>query len=290
MYRSAIVQVLIRRQVVPSLCFDVTLWIHEATRNGCVSSVGTQPVLHPPHYDWAKYTRKTNTFQPIQRGSGGLMKPATVDLKAGQTVNFADSDQRLHISIPAAAVTTADVSGAGGALRLQVEQIAPASGGNAGGSGLVSFGTYLLQVVDAHGRLVAHGLRQPITVSIHYAKSESALDLTKVFATVGGPVPATIHFAPLPVGITTVKQVTAATTVQRATYDHAQQLLTIHPLISTPTSPVSFNTDSPLSVFGNPDPFNVDLNAGSLSAGVPIEVPAGPGGLTPPINLNYSSE
>src|SRR5262249_35858222 len=35
--------------------------------------------------------------------------------------------------------------------------------------------------------------------------------------------------------------------------------------------------------------FNADLSAGSLTAGIPIDVPTGPGGLTPPISLAYSS-
>jgi hypothetical protein len=33
----------------------------------------------------------------------------------------------------------------------------------------------------------------------------------------------------------------------------------------------SYNSNSPVATFGKPDPFNVDLNAGSLTAGVPLD-------------------
>ncbi len=52
---------------------------------------------------------------------------------------------------------------------------------------------------------------------------------------------------------------------------------------------MSWNTDAPVAVFGKPDPFNVDLSAGSLTSTMPIDVPSGPGGLTPPVTLAYSS-
>src|SRR5258708_26080333 len=45
----------------------------------------------------------------------------------------------------------------------------------------------------------------------------------------------------------------------------------------------------PIAYFGKPDLFNADLSAGALSAEMPIDVPAGPGGLTPPLSLAYSS-
>jgi hypothetical protein len=57
----------------------------------------------------------------------------------------------------------------------------------------------------------------------------------------------------------------------------------------TSTGAASFNTDAPVATFGKPDPFETDLSGGALTAGYPIDVPAGPGGLKPPLTLAYSS-
>ena len=77
---------------------------------------------------------------------------------------------------------------------------------------------------------------------------------------------------------------------QAATLDASAKTLTVQPLISTPSTSMSWNTDSPVSSFGEPNPFNVNLSAGALTAGYPISLPSGPGGLTPPLDLSYSSE
>ncbi len=45
-----------------------------------------------------------------------------------------------------------------------------------------------------------------------------------------------------------------------------------------------------MATFGKPDPASVDLSAGALSYSEPLDLPAGPGGLTPPVSLSYSSE
>jgi hypothetical protein len=44
-----------------------------------------------------------------------------------------------------------------------------------------------------------------------------------------------------------------------------------------------------VATFGKPDPFDVGLSSGALTARYPLELPAGPGGLTPPLSLAYNS-
>jgi RHS repeat-associated protein len=53
----------------------------------------------------------------------------------------------------------------------------------------------------------------------------------------------------------------------------------------------SLSPQAPVSVatFGKPDPFEPGLSSGSLTAGYPIDLPAGPGGLTPQLILSYDS-
>jgi len=59
--------------------------------------------------------------------------------------------------------------------------------------------------------------------------------------------------------------------------------------LAAATTAVSFNTNAPVTAAGQPDPFNVGLSSGSLTARLPIDLPAGPGGLTPPLALIYNS-
>jgi len=116
------------------------------------------------------------------------MAPGSLTLKPGAAATFTGSDGMLEVSVPANAVTATDVAAAGGGLSLRITQIAPSSGSNAGGSGLISFGTYLVQVVDAHGVLARQGLRAPATVRFHpaVAKGRSALDLSQAFVVLNG--------------------------------------------------------------------------------------------------------
>lgn len=69
----------------------------------------------------------------------------------------------------------------------------------------------------------------------------------------------------------------------------AATLGTTVPMTSS-SGTVSFNTDAPVATFGNPDPLSTDLSAGALTATYPLDLPAGPGGLTPPLTLTYNSE
>jgi hypothetical protein len=180
---------------------------------------------------------------------------------------------------------------AGGRLGLLIREIASASGSSAGGSGHVSLGTFLLQVVDAGGKLATVGLRQPATLSFHLGSHERALDWRYGYVGLNGSGPEGTILNPDPAGIamSAADAHLGAMSSQPLTVVRAQPMVQTTASLSSPSSTASFNTDSPVASFGRPDPFNADLSAGSLLASYPIAVPAGPGGLTPPLKLAYSS-
>jgi hypothetical protein len=57
----------------------------------------------------------------------------------------------------------------------------------------------------------------------------------------------------------------------------------------TPPTSFTFNTYPPVAKFGSPDPLNVDLNSGSLTEGIKLDVPPGPAGAMPNLTLAYNS-
>ena len=120
------------------------------------------------------------------------MKPGLLPLDPAKAAQFLGSDGRLEIDVPAGAVTANDVAAAGGTLALRVTEIAPASGSNAGGSGVVSLGTYLVELVDGHGNRMAHGLRTDASLKLHYGSRGSALDLDRAFVVFNGAHPQTV--------------------------------------------------------------------------------------------------
>jgi len=110
-------------------------------------------------------TEKPHKPIHIGRPTSGSMATGTLALHPDQPGTFLGSDGRLEVDVPAGAVTTEEVGAAGGALQLRIAQVNPASGSSNGG--VISFGTYLIQVVDKHGVLVGHGLHPPVTVKLH---------------------------------------------------------------------------------------------------------------------------
>ena len=232
----------------------------------------------------------TGTPQPLTHTVPMAMKAGSLTLQANTATQFLGSDGRLDVTIPANAITTQDLQQAGGKLAFQVTQIAPSSGSNAGGSGHLSLGTYLFQLVDANGVLVTHGLRTPITVKYHYTKNEAALNLDHAYIVQNGLQPQqSIKYASMKANVALASTFGAPST-QAVQLDQAQSTLVATPLINTPSTSLSWQSDASIGTFGKPDPFNVDLSAGGLTSQLPIDVPAGPGGLTPPVSLSYSSE
>jgi hypothetical protein len=248
------------------------------------------------------------TFSP--RGTPGVpMQPALVPLDPVTGAHFVGSDGVLELDAPAGAVTAADVRAAGGGLNLLVRQVLPASGSNAGGSGHYSFGTWLVQVVDASGRAAPAGLRQKLGVRLHQDRRASALDLSHVRVLVNQALPSWVDLSPSAAAVTAgaasaARQATPGSggtaakpapaglgpaSRQAAALEAGTTTLSAAVPAASPSTAVSFGTDAPVATFGKPDPFETDLSGGGLSAGVKLDLPAGPGGLTPPLQLAYSS-
>jgi hypothetical protein len=121
-----------------------------------------------PHADTTSVPPRRPTAKPgnqpphapvrITRPIGGAMETGMLVLHPDQSSTFVGSDGRLEVDVPAGAVTAADMAAAGGGgFQLRIAQVSPASGATSGGGNIISFGTYLLQVVDAHGALVPVG-------------------------------------------------------------------------------------------------------------------------------------
>jgi hypothetical protein len=219
------------------------------------------------------------------------MTSGSLALQVNKATRFVGSDGRLELDIPAGAITAQDLAAAGGTISLRVTQIAPASGSNAGGE--LSLGTYLLQLVDAHGVLLTHGLHKAITARYHLHANELSLGLAHVHVLVNGSVsPAQLATPGVvkPAAGTAFARTMSAPQVETGTLNVQAQTLSATPLIGTPSTSLAWNSDAPLASFGKPDPFETDLSSGGLTASEPISVPAGPGGLTPPVSLSYSSE
>jgi YD repeat-containing protein len=271
---------------------------------------GTKSVIHlPPAPKLPPFT-PLKQRPPMAHGFVPAMKPGSLTLDPTKDTQLVGSDGRLEIDVPAGAVTAGDVAAAGGTLALQVREIAPPSGSNAG-SASVSLGSYLAQVVDGHGNPVArfaHGLRKAATLKLHYGSKASALDLDHAFIVFNGSHPAVIGSSGL-----------GAYATQNTTYDRKAHVLqgawpadptlaamptpaaaagktatsapAPAPLTTqwTPSTIFTFDTYAPVAKFGSPDPLNVDLSAGGVTEGIQLDVPPGPSGAMPDITLAYNS-
>lgn len=261
-----------------------------STPNKMQPTSGSTSLTHA-YTPGAMGTQKLSTPQTIMHNFQMSMKAGSVDLQANQATHFLGSDGRLELQIPAGAISVWNLAQAGGKITMRVTQIAPASGSNAGAD--ISLGTYLIQLQDAQGALLTYGLLKPLTAIYHLQTNELSLGLDHAYALFNGSLSA---------GVTKIvgtlqpaTGISLASTLGTPQQQHSvlstkAQTLTVTPLISTPSTSLSWNSDAPLASFGKPDPFSTDLSAGGLTAGEPIDVPAGPGGLTPPVNLSYNSE
>lgn len=220
------------------------------------------------------------------------MQPATIGLSASAPSHFDSNDGRFTVDLPAGAVSPAQIGADGGKTSLLVRQILPASGSNAGASGHYSFGTYLIQVVDATGHLASHGLLQPATLTLHYGTVDTALNVANAFAVINGSVPPCINIDPSPTPAPNTPALRATLgplSSQQALLDSNNRTLTSSARLSSPTTSASWGTNASVATFGKPDPFEVDLSGAALTATINIDVPAGPKGFKPPLSLVYNS-
>jgi len=182
----------IARTVVPSASTG-------GTPNIANPKTGTTSVIHLPPSVKAKPFTPAKTQQPINRIFRPSMKPLILDLDPVKSAHAISSDNSLEVTVPAGAITNADMAnmaptknGVLSKLSLRVTQIAPGSGSNTSG-GVVSFGTYKLEVIDGAGNVVAHGLRQPTHLQFHLGTKPIVYDVSKAFVTINGAMPGGTH-------------------------------------------------------------------------------------------------
>jgi RHS repeat-associated protein len=210
-------------------------------------------------------------------------RPPTVQAVA---VDATGSDGILEVQVPAGALSTSDIAALGGSASLVVDQVAGINGSTDGGtsSGRIFLGTYTFQVQDAHGHEIPTtiALRQPITLRYHWQAKLAPIDVRHA------PVLFTLNPA-LPVDLPHPLLHAGGPRQFPTTFDPTTQTLNV--VVPVPQSGGGmYSTPSPVGYFGKPDAFQNDLHTGSLNETIPIDVPAGPGGLTPDLNLSYSSE
>jgi RHS repeat-associated protein len=223
---------------------------------------------------------------PITRPQGATAAPADLALDPTRGSHLLTSDGRLDVTVPAGAVTRAQIGQAGGPVRLHVNEVAGPSGGT--NSGQVTLGTYKFELLGPHGA-VAGGLDKPVTVALHYAPWRGAgFNLADTLLILNGDAPTSALVGPdgkLPSGL--------KASYVRPSVDSAHQTLTavfnVQPHGSSSSSVGTWMTDSPEAQWIKPSDTSVDLSAGSLTYSYPLEVPPGPGGLTPPLQLGYTS-
>lgn len=229
----------------------------------------------------------------MHKGTSFSVQPTTFRVSTNSATKFVSTDGSLEIDVPSDAVSSADLAADGGETNLFVRQVLPASGSSAGSTGHISFGTFLIQVTDSRGRLSHHGLLKPIGLRLHYPAQAGAVDLAHAYAVINGAVPIDVNPDPLadpgavPSAPTSIALGPLSTTT--ATVDPTTQTLSTLAAVATASTSASFGTNAPVAVFGKPQPFEVDLGGASLTAAYPIDVPAGPKGFKPPLNLTYNS-
>jgi RHS repeat-associated protein len=247
-------------------------------------SSASRSVTHPQ----TQPTRNASSSPAPAGTSAGMQKsssfaaPTSFPLNAGLPSQFLSSDGLLETDVPAGAVSAADVAADGGTTSLSVQQVAPMSGSNAGGSGEFSFGAYLLRVLNAKGDVANHGLLQPITVKLHYGGGASALNLGNSYMVLNRALPANFTG---PLGASSL----GPQSTTSASLDTTNQTLASSAALVTPLTTVGFGTNSSVATFGQPQPFEATLSGGGLAASYPLNLPAGPTGIAPPLSLNYNS-
>ncbi len=233
----------------------------------------------PPQPAPPKGTPPRNATDLIEHPFGSPITPFSIDLSSGGALHAASANSQISVDIPASAVTTADAAAApGGKIKLAVTQIAPAGGSTDGGH--YTLGTYLLQVQDGTGKELASGagLRQPVNFTFHTPSGRSPIPYDRMYATLNGTVPSTLSVKKL-----------GKNQRMAATYSASANTVTAAVTLGASSNAISFDSTSPVAFFGKPETFENDLHTGDLTTGFPIDLPAGPGGLTPPVTLSYSS-
>ncbi|MDQ2714974.1 MAG: hypothetical protein M3Z08_08715 [Chloroflexota bacterium] len=267
--------------------------------------IPSPPWLHAPGpahpKDLGKYvtSHPSTKIVPIPHAPHATMKPVTLAVTS-QAQLFISKDHTLEIDIPTDTISATQMQTAGGSVHLKIVQLDAGSGG---GAGQIILGSYQLLLQDAAGHpLTTVVLAHPLTITYHlqtyqqplllqgqtvYAfwdGSQSAPATTGNSGTSGqgGQKPTSLKTSADPARTSW----SVSTTLSNAVSTHLQAQATLPALAN---SSVTFGTAAPQASWGTPTDFQVGLNAGGLSYNYPLDLPPGPGGLTPPVSLNYNS-
>ncbi|HEY1349190.1 MAG TPA: RHS repeat-associated core domain-containing protein [Ktedonobacteraceae bacterium] len=275
--------------------------------------------LHPSGQPRKKpdLNRSSSAILPVQAPAAGipparagLMKPSRLTLTPA-ALHFVSNDGHLRIDLAAGSLTARQVSQWGG-IWLSITQVQPTSGGL--GSDHLFFGSYEFQLFSMQGQpLTQLVLHHPLTLTYQLDprqqlliyKGQLVYALWNAVRPDPGPPSLTMQPAGLP-GAVSPGQVPTLRATQvdtTGTTFRINSALTASSLSSAatsaaqipqaaaalPASTVTFGTQAPQATWGKPQDFQVGLSSGSLSYTYPLAFPTGPGGLTPPLALNYAS-
>lgn len=246
-------------------------------RNLLAPTIGTQPA--------GSIVGFSNSLPNARPGNdAGLMAPESFHISATTATHFLSRDGRLEIDVPAGAVSAGDITADGGSTSIHVSQTSPGSGSNAGGSGHFTYGTYLLETLDSRGRLAKHGLRASVSLKLHFGGQSTALSGANSSLTLNS-----FRLGELGSASTSSSQSAMSTTVAAFVAPDLRTITAIASLAS-PMTAASFGSNSTsVATFGKPHPFEASLSGGALTASYPLDLPAGPKGVVPPLALAYNS-
>ena len=226
-----------------------------------------------------------------------------------QAHHFTSRDGSLTIDIAAATLSQTQIQAAGGAVLLKITRTGTESGGAS--SGHLILGSYQLLFQDRTGKLLTNlALAHPLTIHYHLPTAQASLlwqnqtvnalwsDTTT--ATTTSPsshqASAIIASTQKPHLFQAQKDATGLSWSVSSTFPHTPTTAskvtpgaTAAPTFAAASSSITFSTQAPEASWGKPTDFQVGLNAGGLNYSYPLAIPSGPGGLTPPLTMSYSS-
>src|SRR5579883_1674526 len=213
---------------------------------------------------------------------------AKIPLKATVSTSAVTGDQRFSITIPAGALTSQELTQVGGPAYFQITRLSGPMGG--GASGLVSLGTYRLEVLGPHGLIPGLAFQQPVTFQLRYTPQEAlaivptAIKMSLVSALPQGTMPLPTE---APAGNADALSSAHATQELVAFTSQPNAALsgqaTLAPLFATGRADVSITGPSPFDQQPTIQNFQNNLNAGALTYQYPVSLPPGPGGFVPPL-------
>ncbi len=234
---------------------------------------------HPTDYAHLPPSAEPPTMKPIiQALSASFLQSGS---SSASRLDLLGSDGRLEVRIQPGTfdVSHAIVSGGSqpvGALSLQLTQL---QGYYVGQS--TSLGSYQLQLVDSRGQALSGvQLRNPITLVYHY--QQAAMDAL-------GLDPGRV--------VLSIPQLIAAALKAKKPVTPFELLMQNDPTTHTLTAQSTALTGLTLNLTTEPQNqspptlhlASVQGNSGQLTYSYPLQVPPGPGGFQPQLQLNYSS-